>query len=58
MRRLLEDLKKDGASGSKVRFFEKMLKMEEFELAMKLNLQMGTVQETFKAIKAEFKNFA
>ena len=53
----LATIRNNGATGNAIRFFEKMYCMEAIEIALRLGLKAAEVEETFEAIKREFRNF-
>lgn len=54
----VDSARNNGGNPSKIRFYEKMLRMEACDVASKLNLEMGSVHETLESVRAELRNFA
>lgn len=53
---MLETEQNNGNRGA-VHFWQKMVRMEDFEIASNLGLNPGSVEKTFEAIKTELTNF-
>jgi hypothetical protein len=56
-KKALEDMKNNGASDSKVRFYEKLRLLYAIGLSSKLNLAPSAVDSTLESIANELKNF-
>jgi hypothetical protein len=56
-KKALEDMKNNGASDSKVRFYEKMILLYRIDLSARLELELGKVDSTLESVLGELKNF-